>query len=49
MIGYRNKTFCPFYGNYDCNYLCNKALTPEIKTEASKINLPVWQFINLSE
>jgi hypothetical protein len=49
MICYRDMTFCRFYKECLTGKECGRALTKEVETKASKIGLPICQFIDKPE
>lgn len=46
MICYRDRTFCGFYKNCLIGDLCLSALTQEEIEQASRIGLPIAQYID---
>ena len=44
MLCYKDKTFCPFYGDCKHGHDCERAETPEVIVRADKIGLPICSF-----
>ena len=44
MLGYKDKTFCPFYTECEKGEGCSRVLTDEVWEDSKRIGLPVSQY-----
>ena len=44
MLGYKDKTFCPFYESCEHGEGCSRALTDEVRKAAAEFGLGVYEW-----
>jgi hypothetical protein len=49
MICYKDRTYCAYFLLCKKGYICDRALTEDIKAAATEANLPISQFIGFPE